>query len=206
MKKLKLSFADSLAFLRGGFGETVRTTALAMVGLILLSFVFSMLLPQQADGVVEYYSQMLQQNITTVESSSTLFTALLFNNCYAMLIAVSYGLFPFIRLPALTLGINGSILGLFAGYSMRHGMTLLQYLLGILPHGIFELFALILAVTLGLVLCDTITASLRKHTRGIIGPMIARTGQIYFFWILPLLILAALIETYVTPIIFGWVL
>ncbi|MFR6395338.1 MAG: stage II sporulation protein M [Oscillospiraceae bacterium] len=83
-----------------------------------------------------------------------------------MALSLVYGLIPFLRLPALTLGTNGAILGLFAGYYMRQNISLLKYLLGILPHGIFELTALILSAAMGLYLCSTVTNALRKKQTG----------------------------------------
>lgn len=204
MNKLKQSYADSLLFFRQGFGSTVRTTAWAMAGLIVLGFTFSMLLPEKADGLVESYARLLLQGDVADSNGKVSLTGLLLNNIYAMMIAIAYGLLPFIRLPALTLGINGAILGMFAGYYVHQGLPLWQYLLGILPHGIFELPALALSVALGLYLCDAVTQSIRKHEKGIIGPAVSRTGQILTLWILPLLLVAAPVETYVTPAILKW--
>ena len=109
------------------------------------------------------------------------------------------------RLPALTLGTNGAILGLFAGYYMRQNISLLKYLLGILPHGIFELTALILSAAMGLYLCSTVTNALRKKQTGVLRPALHRCCQILYLWILPLLFIAALVETYITPILFNLV-
>ena len=86
---------------------------------------------------------------------------------------------------------------------MRQNISLLKYLLGILPHGIFELTALILSAAMGLYLCSTVTNALRKKQTGVLRPALHRCCQILYLWILPLLFMAALVETYITPIQFG---
>ena len=88
---------------------------------------------------------------------------------------------------------------------MRQNISLLKYLLGILPHGIFELTALILSAAMGLYLCSTVTNSLRKKQTGVLRPALRRCCQILYLWVLPLLFMAALVETYITPILFNLV-
>ena len=88
---------------------------------------------------------------------------------------------------------------------MRQNISLLKYLLGILPHGIFELTALILSAAMGLYLCSTVTNALRKKQTGVLRPALHRCCQILYLWVLPLLFIAALVETYITPILFNLV-
>ena len=127
------------------------------------------------------------------------------NNLVAMTLSMVYGLIPFIRLPALTLGVNGATLGLFAGYYMHQNISLLKYLLGILPHGIFELTALILSAAMGLYLCETVTNALTRKQTGSVGAAVSRCCRVLLLWVLPLLVIAALVETYITPILFNLV-
>src|SRR5574344_2253639 len=110
MHRLKENYADSIAFFRQEFGSMVFTAGWAFAGIVVLSFVGSILFPEQADGIVEQFAQMLLQSGMSDESGNIVFTALLINNLFAMLMAIAYGLIPFIRLPALTLGVNGATL------------------------------------------------------------------------------------------------
>ena len=140
------------------------------------------------------------------DDGSVVFSALLLNNLSAMVMATVYGLLPFIRLPALTLGVNGATLGLFAGYYVHQGIPLWKYLVGILPHGIFEIPALILSAALGLYLCRTVSDALLKKRTGSVRAALGQCGQILLWWVLPLIAVAAVIETYVTPVLFQAVL
>lgn len=206
MQILKKIYGDSLKFYRKDFGGTAFAAGWAFAGIVVLSFLASMLFPTQADGIVEQSAQMMQQSGMSDDGGNILFFPLLLNNLVAMITSVSYGLIPFIRLPALTLGVNGASLGLLAGYYVHHDISLLEYLVGILPHGIFEIPALILSAALGLHLCKAVTAALREKKKGAVSTAVTQCGQILVYWILPLTILAAVIETYVTPVLFQAVL
>lgn len=206
MQILKKIYGDSLIFYRKDFGGMVFTAGWAFAGIVVLSFLASMLFPTQADGIVEQFAQMLQQSGVSDEGGNIQFFPLLLNNFVAMITSVAYGLIPFIRLPALTLGVNGASLGLFAGYYVHQDISLLKYLAGILPHGIFEIPALILSAALGLHLCKAVTAALREKKKGAVSTAVTQCGQILVYWILPLVVLAAVIETYVTPVLFQAVL
>ena len=78
--------------------------------------------------------------------------------------------------------------------------------MGVLPHGIFEITALILSAALGLYLCRAVTTALLKKQKGAVSAAVSRCGQTLLLWILPPLVVAAVIETYVTPVLFQAVL
>ena len=206
MHKLKQIYGDTAAFYRQDLGSVVFTAGWAFAGIIALSFAGSLLFPEQADGIVEKFTQLLQQSGMASDDGSVVFSALLLNNLSAMVMATVYGLLPFIRLPALTLGVNGATLGLFAGYYVHQGIPLWKYLVGILPHGIFEIPALILSAALGLYLCRTVSDALLKKRTGSVRAALGQCGQILLWWVLPVVAVAAVIETYVTPVLFQAVL
>ena len=206
MHKLKQIYGDTAAFYRQDLGSVVFTAGWAFAGIIALSFAGSLLFPEQADGIVEKFTQLLQQSGMASDDGSVVFSALLLNNLSAMVMATVYGLLPLIRLPALTLGVNGATLGLFAGYYVHQGIPLWKYLVGILPHGIFEIPALILSAALGLYLCRTVSDALLKKRTGSVRAALGQCGQILLWWVLPLIAVAAVIETYVTPVLFQAVL
>ena len=206
MHKLKQIYGDTAAFYRQDLGSVVFTAGWAFAGIIALSFAGSLLFPEQADGIVEKFTQLPQQSGMASDDGSVVFSALLLNNLSAMVMATVYGLLPFIRLPALTLGVNGATLGLFAGYYVHQGIPLWKYLVGILPHGIFEIPALILSAALGLYLCRTVSDALLKKRTGSVRAALGQCGQILLWWVLPLIAVAAVIETYVTPVLFQAVL
>lgn len=69
-------------------------------------------------------------------------------------------------------------------------------LFGILPHGLFELTAVFLCMALGLYIG---TNWLRRHKQYTFKKLFRYTIISYCSLVLPLMILAALIETYITP-------
>ena len=76
---------------------------------------------------------------------------------------------------------------------------MLAYLGGILPHGIFELPALVISLACGIYLCSRINQYVRKNTRGMMAPTLKNIVRVLTLTVLPLLAVAAAVEAYVTP-------
>lgn len=128
---------------------------------------------------------------------------LFFNNFQACLLAVGYGFIPFLYLPAVSLGINAMMFGGFASYYVQQGLPLWYYGAGTLPHGVFELPALFMAMAGGLYLCRTIVRYVRHNEKGLVGPAVLNLARLLVMHITPLLMAAAAIEAYVTPRCYG---
>ena len=80
----------------------------------------------------------------------------------------------------------------------------LLYAASLLPHGIFELPALILAFSMGLYICGHLTRRCRRDPAALpLGACLGLAARLLVFLLLPLLILAALTEAYVTPLAAG---
>ena len=79
------------------------------------------------------------------------------------------------------------------------GISLLAYFAGIVPHGIFELPALILALGSGIYLCRKVTDYVRHNEKGVMGPLMKDLLRLFVMHIIPLLVAAAMMEAYVTP-------
>ena len=84
-------------------------------------------------------------------------------------------------------------------YYVHGGTSLAAYLAGILPHGVVELPTLVLFCAAGLYLCSCTTARVRGNKDIRLIPVLAQISTLFLWVILPLLAVAALIETYVTP-------
>ena len=99
------------------------------------------------------------------------------------------------------------MIGAFAALYLMQGYGLGVYLVGILPHGVFELTALILACTLGLLICRTGTDRLRRKKEAVpLWPRLQDCLRVFLFAVVPLLALAALVEAYVTPVLLALVM
>ncbi|MDZ4247518.1 MAG: stage II sporulation protein M [Dehalococcoidia bacterium] len=114
------------------------------------------------------------------------------NNSVKALLVILLGVIPFV-FPSIFVAMNGFILGLVINMSVASkglGFTLI----GLLPHGILELAATLLAAALGIQMGLALIKSLRQQ-EGQLGLQYKGSLRIYFKLILPALFLAAVIET-----------
>ena len=131
--------------------------------------------------------------------------ALLANNWSAMLISVLYGLIPFAFLPVSSLLANGFILGITGIMYQLYEQTLALWLAALLPHGIFELPALVLSVACGVYLCVQISKLiLRYPNRAPMLEVLCNVLRVVLLLVAPLTIAAAFVEAYVTPVIMSF--
>jgi stage II sporulation protein M len=123
------------------------------------------------------------------------------NNLRATLFTMLYGLIPFLQLPALALGLNAMMLGVLAAWYVSEGISLAVYLAALIPHGIFEIPALILAFAMGLYVCGQLTRRCRKDESALhLWDCLVQISRVLLLIEIPLLVVAALMEAYVTPV------
>lgn len=130
--------------------------------------------------------------------------ALFFHNLYVSTLCIILGLFPILPLGFMGFLVNmigsSSVLGFFASFFGMDVTNIIIY--GILPHGIFEIPAFVLATALGIKLCFYLTAWMFRRERSLsFKTLMVNYGLIYIFVIVPMLLLAGLIETTITPIL-----
>ncbi len=198
MNWLKQQHRALWRFYREELGEALLITAAAFVIIALLSFALGIFNRNIPEFVVNYFQQLLESNDIVTEDGIDLL-ALFGNNLRACGVSILYGFIPFLYLTALALGTNALILGVFAAYFLNNGASLAVYFAGILPHGVFELSALLLAFAAGFLLCRRTTQYVRKNTKGMMKPLLLNLLRMFLMHILPLLAAAAVVEVYVTP-------
>ena len=175
-------------------------TAAAFGVLVLLGFAAGMIFPDMAQQTLQNFAAQIEQlGLTDDVPQSQMMATLFFNNITASLLSMLYGLIPFLPLSALALGTNALMLGAFAAIYQQQGIGLGVYVLGVLPHGIFELSALILSCALGLLLCRTGTERILKKSDTPFFRRVLDCIRVFLTFSVPLLLVAALIETYVPP-------
>lgn len=198
---MKKVFSLLLAFWRGDFKHFRFITASAFVFLVAVGYLCGLCISGFAENVMNWFSQLVVQTGVIEEDGGFNVFALFFNNFRAMLLGIAYGLIPFLFFPALNLGFNSIIIGLFGAVYTRNGMGLAPYLAGIVPHGIFEIPALILSIACGIYLCRTITDYVKHNEKGIVKAAILNCLRLFLLVITPLIAIAAVIECYVTPLV-----
>lgn len=202
---LKKQYKQLHQFYCSEFKPDLIITGVSFLALIVITFLIGYIKPEFAGNIVELFAQQVEA-LGVQEADGSISAALLFiNNTRAMLVSLFYGLIPFIRLPILPLGMNAALLGLFGAYYLNNGYSLLAYAFGIIPHGIFEIPAMIISLACGLYLCRCITENVRskEKQKGIVGETVKQTLRVFVFHVVPLLIVAALVEAYITPYIFN---
>lgn len=193
MKKQLRALGD---FWREEYGRWVGMTAVAFLVLVVLSYIAGRLFPEIPATILTYFNEVVADSGIVRDDGSFSALALFGNNLRAMVLSTLYGFIPFLYLPALSMGVNAILLGMVA--SSVNGQWLLLAA-GILPHGIFELPALCLSLAAGLCLCQNINRYIRKNERGIMKPLLLNILRVTGLVVIPLLVVAAIMESYVTP-------
>ncbi len=122
------------------------------------------------------------------------------NNAFVSLLFLVMGLLLGI-LPVLFVAFNGYVVGVLS-QMVAEEQGMLFILLALVPHGIIELPMVFLAAGIGLRLGHQVLAALLGRPTEIKKEF--KDGiRFYFRWIVPLLFVAAVIETFITPLFLG---
>lgn len=147
---------------------------------------------------------MFESQIPMDAQGVSLFLGIFLNNVQAGAISIAFGFVPFLFIPIWTLTSNALIIGIVGGVYGMSGYSLLSFLLGILPHGILEIPAFLMGVALGLDICyKMVRLILRQISKNDLKQVVVNAVRIYCLWMVPLFFLAAIIETFMTPILFN---
>jgi stage II sporulation protein M len=111
----------------------------------------------------------------------------------AMLLGLGLGLVPLLVVTS-----NGFLLGIVA-YGAIQKAGALYLLAGILPHGIIELPTVLLSIAIGFRLGHLLALTILREKEDLSGE-IRMAFHFLVHWVTPLLLLAAAIETFITPI------
>lgn len=191
-------------FLRTDYRKTALWCAVGMAVSGLLGFGAASLRPEAAMKILgSFMEQIAQSGVIDGEGRMSVF-ALLMNNWRAMLVSALYGLVPFLFLPLVSLMTNGLLLGVMAGVYQANGMSMALLVAGVLPHGVFELPALVLSIACGVQLCRNMCLLLMNHPEK--RPFMAVAEELLRVLVLavaPLTVAAAFVECYVTPAVMG---
>ena len=193
MKKQLRALGD---FWREEYGRWVGMTATAFLVLVVLSYIAGRLFPEIPATVLTYFNEVVADSGIVRDDGSFSALALFGNNLRAMVLSTLYGFIPFLYLPALSMGVNAILLGMVASSVSGRWLLLAA---GILPHGIFELPALCLSLAAGLCLCQNINRYIRKNEKGLMKPLLLNILRVTGLVVIPLLVVAAIMESYVTP-------
>ena len=163
---------------------------------------FGLATPASSSLPSEYITAFEEQFGSILALPKPLIALFIFlKNTSALLI--SFALSPILCLvPILALIINGWVIA-FVSTLVIEEESLGFLLAGLLPHGIFELPALILGEAAALSFGAMVVLTLfKKERRNLLLPSLKQNLK-YFGVALALLLPAAIIETYITPLLLG---
>ena len=156
-------------------------------------YLYALLLPERAEAVFSTFQQVIAQRFGGMESGF-IALAIFTNNLFATFIMLIFGLF-FGFLPGAGLIFNGVILGVVSYMVMKESFLLL---VSIIPHGVFEIPVFLVSAAIGLRLGHQVMRKVFLGGDARISEELKRGLYFYFRWGVPLLLAAAVIETYVS--------
>ena len=180
--KIKQQYKKSWKFLKQS-KNYIWFSAVVFILFALIGFVFPVFFQEQI-------LNLIHGMIAELEGLSTfnLIIYIFFNNLKASFFAVILGILIGI-LPLITLIFNGYLLGFVARNVVAEEGVLVLW--RILPHGIFELPAVIISIAFGLKIGhDVLHKKLRKNLKSDFWEAL----RTFVFIIIPLLIVAAIVE------------
>lgn len=219
MGKLAKIYRDEWAWFRDRHLKTFMIVTLIFVGVVALSHAYLIDHPDLAEQKLMELAQKLLEKIPLARGRLVMFVAILLNNLVAATLVLLSGFIPFLFLPGLGIVINAVGMGILTSVLVLKGAALGNVLLfGLVPHGIFEIPAFLYACTLGLGLTIWLVRFILQELFGkpearklfiMESPLsgesflvvLKRTMRTWLRVIVPLLLLAALIEAFVTPIL-----
>lgn len=155
--------------------------------------------PHMADELMKSFSNRLEPLLAM--HPLVIMLGIFLNNAFLSLLFLILGL-AFGVLPVLFVAFNGYIVGVIS-HLVAQEKGLLFIILALFPHGILELPMVFLAAGIGLRLgLQVFAALIGRHTE--IKKEFKGGMRFYFRWIVPLLFVAAVVETFITPLILNF--
>lgn len=185
--------------------KIMKLTFIVALAFIVLTAVFAIYFYQNGELAKQILNTYLPKAQSVMNEDGTLsYLGIVMNNIFACAMCIGMGCVPFIFLPALSVLSNSMMIGAVLGYGAAAGAMspLRGIVFGLLPHGIFELPAFFLSMAMGVYLCRTLTMKLLgKAKEEKILTMLNHIAKTFVLVVIPLLIVAAVIECNLTPTI-----
>lgn len=205
IKLVKQEYEAAFQFMKQQLIKPIFITVLLFAAIMILSYA---VLYEQDDILMElmqhindsFVSKGVFHAAESLQSFDLSATSLISNNMTACLMAVLLGLIPFFYVPVVTIAVNALIIGAMAAMMLSMGLPMNFFVFGIIPHGIFELPALFLSVSLGLYVCRQENRMIKEKQQNIsFMELLLPVVRIYVLIVIPMLITAGCIEAYITP-------
>lgn len=125
-------------------------------------------------------------------------------NSRANLLVIISGLIPFFFIPVIIMIFNAAASGFaIGGFALVYELSFFRSFLGaIAPHGVLEYAVNLLGFSLGIILCIKMIAGIKnKNIKTTMPYYIINSLRVYVLVILPVLFIAGMIESTITPFV-----
>ncbi|MFZ3167459.1 MAG: stage II sporulation protein M [Candidatus Methanoperedens sp.] len=177
---------------------------LIVTGIFIFSLIAGLLVSLKDLGLSENYLEILKNSFGWIKTFSPIEIMLFIflNNAVKSLFSIVLGAGLGI-IPIIFIGGNGIIIGLIVNeVSKEQGVIFV--LAALLPHGIIEVPMVLISAGLGLRLGYSMYISMKGEKRDMRYEL-TESLHVFMKIIMPLLFVAAIIETFVTPLVVLWV-
>ncbi len=185
----------------------IRASIAVVVALFLLSAAAGYMVPSASPGTANALLSGLQDKAESLSSQSRpmMMLGIFANNATGSLVALLFGLIAGV-FPLFFVISNGLVIGIMLEMVVAKLGAIggaVVFTAGILPHGILELPAVLISTAMGLNLGYRALRTLVKGD-GEVTAQLKEGLLIFLFWIVPILFIAAIIETFVTGAILSY--
>jgi len=183
--------------------KSLRVLIIISFFVFVASFIMGVFLAKASPEIAEDFFEELKKIIEPMLGLSSIyqFLFIFFKNSFTMFIIIFSGFF-FGIFPIFALYFNGHILGTIFFLSQGE-IPFIVFLKAILPHGIIEIPALILAAAIGLDLGKHVIRKLVLGKEINFKERFFLAGEVFLKILIPFLIMAALIESFLVPRLLG---
>jgi stage II sporulation protein M len=217
---LRRGCRNEWTWFRKDYARIFALVTLVLIVGVTVGFLYFHAHPDKAAQALTSLNKIVLAKVPRTTTGPALAWAIFWNNLRASLIALVLGLFPFLCLSAVLPLINGGALGLLVFALTERGMSVpLLLLVDLAPHGVFEIAAWLYGSSLGVYLSLNLVRRLLApgiqpaplgpgpdDAEGVsTAPEPARPALIkqvltsFLRVVVPLLVVAAIIEAFVTP-------
>lgn len=175
---------------------------LTAFALFFSSFYFEDFIIQQTNGIAE---QMLNEDNDNPTNVQTFFSILL-NNLFVGGIIILCGLIPIYGLPFIYGLLSFAAVGIIAGYGMIMKYNVIQTMfIAFIPHAVIEIMPILYSVAVSMYINKNMVkiVFLKKRKSEKVTKLLSQGLTSYIMIIIPLFILAALVEAFITSFLVG---
>lgn len=186
--------------------ERVGKLWLILLGIFCVIFLVAGLISSSLEGdTLLTMGKMLVDDNGVVGEDITTWYGYFFHNGEANLISIVMGNIPFVPVSLFIMLGNAIMWGGAAGITAQFaGCSLLKTIIfAMLPHCIFEVPANSLSEAMGLLIFLAVTKKILKKTAEPLKPLLLDCLRAYILFVLPLLLIAGIVEAEITPLLVG---